>query len=414
MKLFGTLQKTEVKRAIRVLPQYFLGVFVLILLIGIVALFGFLSNKKETSESMTVALVLGNNEFLSTMGMQILDGAKSADGLCSFDTCDSEDLALERLRDGTYTAVIVFPDSFVSKALYRDDAEASIYIPVMSSFHTSLLRSLADSAGALLKDTEANITTVSVYAREQGISDSDRSTLDNEINTALGSYALAREDFFIDDTANGTGTVGTVPYYFNAAIVMLLLLGGISCGPLLAGDSRAYRDQLIHHRIGPLRQLFAKCLAVLTLFASLYLVIFLGITAFKAVKPDLFTSLLKLETYGEIGYWFLCGLPILFLATAMVVLIYTFAANQIGGILLLFLVTILMGYASGCIEPSAFLPLTVRNFGSHLPMTKMFNSILSGIRGEADRANIAAVFLWGLGCFFVSGLITWGRRVRES
>ena len=414
MKLYGTLRKIEIKRALKVLPQYFLGVLVLTALIGIVALFGFVSTRSEKSEPMTIALVLGNNRFLSTMGMQILDGSKSAEGFVSFDTCDSEELALSRLRDGTYTAVIIFPDSFVNQALYHDDAEAEIYMPVMNSFHMELLKSLADSAGRLLAGTEVMMTTVSVYSKEQGLSSEDRSALDTEINTLLGDYALSREDFFLDDTASGTGNVSTVAYYFNAALVVLLLLGGISCGPLLAGDSRAYRNQLQHHRIGPFRLLLAKCLAVLSLFLCLYTAIFLGIVCFRLALPETFTGLLSVSTAGEIGEWFLCGLPALFAASAIVVFVYTFAANQIGGILLLFLLTILMSYASGLIEPSAYLPVTVRTFGSRLPTSKMFDSILSGIRGETDTAAVFLCFIWGAACLVLSALITEGRRRREA
>jgi len=415
MKLFVTLQKTEIKRALRVLPQYFFGVTVLTLLIGVVALFGFLSTRNEQHQELTVALVMGNNEFLSTMGMQILDGTKSAEGLCSFTTCDSEELALSRLASGEYTAVIVFPDSFVSAALYHDEAQANIYMPFMqNSFYGELLTGLGDAAGALLENSEACITTVSVYRKSQELESEDSYRLDTEINTMLSGYALDREDLFVNDTASGTGNVTAIQYYTNAVIVMLLLLGGISCGPLLKGDSKAYQNQLTHHGIGPFRQLYAKCLAVLSLFLSFYLAIFLGIVLFKALKPETFTNLLKLKTYGEIGYWFFCGLPILLLAMAIVVLIYTFSANQIGGILLLFLITVLMGYASGCIAPAAFLPLTVRNMATNFPTTKMFETILSGLRQELDFSAMWWVFGEAFVCILLALGITYGKKVYES
>ena len=74
MKLTGTLIRMEEKRTLRILPQYFLGVFLLTALIGVVVVFSVLATDKDvTKQDMTVALVLHDNDFLRTFGLDVLE-----------------------------------------------------------------------------------------------------------------------------------------------------------------------------------------------------------------------------------------------------------------------------------------------------------------------------------------------------
>ncbi len=114
MSLSQMLRRTELKRALRILPQYFLGTLVLSLLIALLAFCGTLAGKKETDRSKAViALVLNDNIELSTLGMEILDNAKSTSALCSF-LVVSEEEAMAGMADGTYNGAIIFPDRCVN------------------------------------------------------------------------------------------------------------------------------------------------------------------------------------------------------------------------------------------------------------------------------------------------------------
>ena len=112
------------------LPQYFLGVFLLSALIGLVVLFSsLLTDKDMTRQDMNIALVMNNNAFLSTFGTDVLESSSSAGGLCSFVQVDSE-TAMAGLDDGTFSGVINFPDHFVGTALSgKEDVQAQMYMP---------------------------------------------------------------------------------------------------------------------------------------------------------------------------------------------------------------------------------------------------------------------------------------------
>lgn len=416
MSLSQMLRRTELKRALRILPQYFLGTLVLSFLIALLAFCGTLAGKKETDRSKAViALVLNDNIELSTLGMEILDNAKSTSALCSFSVV-SEEEAMAGMADGTYNGAIIFPDRFVNDVTSEEGATAQVYVPEFgNSFNDAILRGLTDAGGVLLAAAETGFDGVRSYCVRCGADKAVRRQMVDEVSALVAEYTLSREEVFIKDTASGTGATTAVQYYFCAAVVLLLLLGGISCGPLLKGDTKAYRDQLMHHQIGPVRQLLTKYLAVLALFGVLYLLVFTLLAGLLLAAPELFASLFRLQSLRELFVWFLSGLPGLLLAAAIVVFVYAFAANQIGGILLLFLVSILMGYASGCLAPSAFLPGTLREIGEALPTAVMFSMLRNGVRqtvsGELLFLIAVHIVFWlGLSCGVTKLKAAWDAR----
>lgn len=410
-RLTGTLVRMEEKRVMKMLPQYFLGVFLLSALIGLVVLFSsLLTDKDITRQDMNIALVMNNNAFLSTFGTDVLESSSSAGGLCSFVQVDSE-TAMAGLDDGTFSGVINFPDHFVGTALSgKEDVQAQMYMPKIAGLNNILLAGLAEVAGGLFGETEAGILSASVVTELAGGSEADLDRVLYDTQNLFFDFVMAREDFYSRDSASGTGNQTVVQYYVCAAFVLLLLLGGISCGPLLKGDPAAFEKQLAVHRIGPAKLLGIRYIAVVSLFAILYTVLFALLFGWYAIQPESFIDVLDLSSAEEIGYWFLAGLPVLLLAAAIVVFVYTFAANQIGGILLLFIFVMVMGYASGLLVPAAFLPAKVRVIGAYLPTARMLNVMKNGMTHAADMRLLGIVILEALGVVAASMAIFCGKR----
>lgn len=393
MKLTGTLIRMEEKRTLKILPQYFLGVFLLTALIGVVVMFSVLATEKDvTKQDMTVALVLHDNDFLRTFGLDVLESSSSVEDLCTFIETDEED-AEKGMREGRYAGAVIFPDHFVGSAITgEENLRAQMYIPKMDGFSNRIIAGLAEIAGGLLGKTEAGIYTATLIAAMPENSDeNDVERVENDIRNLFFDFAIGRDNFYTKDSASGTGNQTVVQYYVCAAFVLLLLLGGISCGPLLKGDPIAFEKQLALHRIDTAKLLAIRYLAVLTLFAVLYATIFALFFGWFLIHPASFAAVLDLSTAEEIWYWFICGLPVLLPAAAIVVFVYTFAANQIGGILLLFLFVMIMGYASGLLAPAAYLPSKIRVIGAYLPTARMLNVMKNGMTHAVDFSLLLTV-----------------------
>lgn len=393
MKLTGTLIRMEEKRTLKILPQYFLGVFLLTALIGVVVMFSVLATEKDvTKQDMTVALVLHDNDFLRTFGLDVLESSSSVEDLCTFIETDEED-AEKGMKEGRYAGAVIFPDHFVGSAITgEENLRAQMYIPKMDGFSNRIIAGLAEIAGGLLGKTEAGIyTSTLIAAMPENSDENDVERVENDIRNLFFDFAIGRDNFYTKDSASGTGNQTVVQYYVCAAFVLLLLLGGISCGPLLKGDPIAFEKQLALHRIDTAKLLAIRYLAVLTLFAVLYATIFALFFGWFLIHPASFAAVLDLSTAEEIWYWFICGLPVLLPAAAIVVFIYTFAANQIGGILLLFLFVMIMGYASGLLAPAAYLPSKIRVIGAYLPTARMLNVMKNGMTHAVDFSLLLTV-----------------------
>ena len=393
MKLTGTLIRMEEKRTLKILPQYFLGVFLLTALIGVVVMFSVLATEKDvTKQDMTVALVLHDNDFLRTFGLDVLESSSSVEDLCTFIETDEED-AEKGMKEGRYAGAVIFPDHFVGSAITgEENLRAQMYIPKMDGFSNRIIAGLAEIAGGLLGKTEAGIyTSTLIAAMPENSDENDVERVENDIRNLFFDFAIGRDNFYTKDSASGTGNQTVVQYYVCAAFVLLLLLGGISCGPLLKGDPIAFEKQLALHRIDTAKLLAIRYLAVLTLFAVLYATIFALFFGWFLIHPASFAVVLDLSTAEEIWYWFICGLPVLLPAAAIVVFVYTFAANQIGGILLLFLFVMIMGYASGLLAPAAYLPSKIRVIGAYLPTARMLNVMKNGMTHAVDFSLLLTV-----------------------
>ncbi len=380
MKLTGTFIRMEEKRMIRILPQYFLGVFLLTALIGLVVVFSAAFTKKDLTKSdMNIALVMNENAFLGSFGLDVLESSTSVSSMCSFVKVD-EETAMKGLDDGTYSGVVIFPDHFIGGIFDGDDIRAEMILPKIFGFNNNLMASISDIVGELFQRTEVGIDVAGVAAAtDEYASEYDVYRVSADVENMFFDFVMSREDFYSKDSASGTGNQTVAQYYICAAFVLLLLLGGISCGTLLKGDPAAFEKQLALHRIGPAKLLAIRYLSVLSMFAILYSTIFALLCGWKWVHPASFETVMNLSTFEEIGYWFVCGLPVLLLAAAIVVFVYTFAANQIGGILLLFIVVMVMGYASGLLAPAAYLPAKVRVIGAYLPTARMLNVMKNGM-----------------------------------
>ena len=416
MKLTGTLIRMEEKRTLKILPQYFLGVFLLTALIGVVVMFSVLATEKDvTKQDMTVALVLHDNDFLRTFGLDVLESSSSVEDLCTFIETDEED-AEKGMKEGRYAGAVIFPDHFVGSAITgEENLRAQMYIPKMDGFSNRIIAGLAEIAGGLLGKTEAGIyTSTLIAAMPENSDENDVERVENDIRNLFFDFAIGRDNFYTKDSASGTGNQTVVQYYVCAAFVLLLLLGGISCGPLLKGDPIAFEKQLALHRIDTAKLLAIRYLAVLTLFAVLYATIFALFFGWFLIHPASFAAVLDLSTAEEIWYWFICGLPVLLPAAAIVVFVYTFAANQIGGILLLFLFVMIMGYASGLLAPAAYLPSKIRVIGAYLPTARMLNVMKNGMTHAVDFSLLLTVVAEAsivLGCSM--GISVLKRRLSE-
>ena len=410
-KLFRKFLGLEGKRALKILPQYYLGTALLVTLFAVVALAGNAAlTKEEKEDRVEIALVM-QDTYLKNYGMDVLQSSASASSVFRF-TEVTEEEALAGLKEGKYDGAMVFPPNFVSSVFGNGESGPAKFYepPSMNSLDQGLMEGLIEVGTGLIAVSSSYVVGAVDIAAQYGVEGNALVNIQDEMEMYMAARVINREDTFVKADASGTDGQTLFQYYFCAGIVMLLMLGGVACGTLLKGDAKSLEDQLAMHGIKSPLLALARYLAVLLLFFIFYTTVFLMLYLTWIGKPDIMEKYFAITKFAELRNWYLAGLPLLTLASALVLLVYTFAANQIGGILFLFLLTALMGYASGCIVPSAYLPKAVRSIGRYLPTYTMLRVSVGGLRQKVEWARTGFLLLEALIAWLMTvGIMSWNR-----
>ena len=90
-------------------------------------------------------------------------------------------------------------------------------------------------------------------------------------------------------------------------------------------------------------------------------------------------------------------LPVMLMFTAMALLGHELAGNMVSGLLLQFLLTVGMGYVSGCFYPSGFFPETIQLAGRILPSGVALNYAARCMSGKLCLQEAFEVGLYAFG-----------------
>ncbi len=399
------LLRLEIKRAMRSLPQLLAGAVVIIGVMGLIIIFTLVSeNDRTVAKKLSVDLVTNNNTIIETVGMDVLSNMEIAEKNMTISLAESEDEGIRRFENGETDALIIFPDNYIASVDRGENLPAKVYLRNSGySFTVSLIARLCDVAGNLLAAAES-----SSYAAGDMCNDFEikqyKSEILEDVDVINARMILSREDNFSRLTIYGENNVPIATEYACAILVMLTLLWGISCGTMIKSDSPVLVKKLEANQIPLYKQIFFKFISLICLMGTMFLIICAVLAAAFLLRRDVF------ETIGITDIWQIVmlipmSLPTIICASAIVLFTFTAASNQIGGILLLSLGTVAMGYASGCLMPAVYLPMTIRNSFGMWPTYYMKQQAINAVSGNTDASCVLMILLFAAVFFAASAAL---------
>ena len=235
---------------------------------------------------------------------------------------------------------------------------------------------------------------------------------DTNLDVTNMRMVLSREENFVKVTIYGEDDTTMSQSYACAAFVMLLLLWGLSCGAMIRNDGRVMTGKLKVGGVSVLKQELIRFCALVFLLGSMLLLIFGTLMAAFPFAKNAFAQI-GVTGIGQLAFLLLSFIPSLLFAGAAVLFVFTAAANEIGGILMLFTGTIVMGYMSGCLLPSVYLPKPIRRAAAYLPTTYMHEEAKAAIRGSFDIKSALIILAFALFFFIAAVLIRAYKSTRE-
>ncbi|MCR4841601.1 MAG: ABC transporter permease [Lachnospiraceae bacterium] len=413
MRQSKMLLRLQFKRAIKNFPQLLICSLVIAAFVAVVVIFSVASqNQKSPIKKKRVAMVIGEgNSIINTVGMNAFENMDSAAALFEIMKLDEEE-ALERFDAGELDGVIVFPDGYVEGITRGENLPATLYVNnAGKTYSMDLFATAADIANDFLAVNEAVSYAMRDMFDEFGYKDSGN-TMSNNLDIITTRTVLSRDASFKKTTIVGEDESSMVVDYACGALVMLVLLWGLSCGSIIKSDGAVMTRKLKAGGISVLKQELIR-------FASLFFILELMMLLVVAI---LFAGVcIKGESFEILGIYdvdqvlFLIPafiIPVMF-ASAMVMFCFTVAPNEIGGLLLLFTLMLLGGYCSGCIVALVYLASAVRSIAGYLPMGQMREVAKSAIVCTWDFKNTLILAVWTVVLFTLCVVINGKRGASE-
>lgn len=431
-----TLLGLQIKAAFMALPKIMAGMLVFGVLMVALAygLVIFSEDNKEDSFRMSVAVVYPGSEESKKENKYIeqafamlgqLDAVKDA---CTFHNYYSEQEALSSMKKGASDAVVVLPEQFITSIITGENAPARIVFP-SSGVNTSsvIFREILSAAAADLSTAQAGIYAVDDVIHQYHGSSKDIENAEFTLNLKYIAYALDRDAYYEQVDVSGAKGTTTTQFYVATGMLMLFLMGGITCVQLLKSETKVMAAALKRYGVAPgTNHVFKVCGVTIVfwcVFSVIYTLVALAVARFPVVANVVTAVGYVKETVANadgtkelvIGYQdggfinVLAGvgalLVLLLAAMAMAGLIFKLSGKTVSGVILLFLLSVVMMFVSGCFLPVSMLPPIVGTVGEFLPTTVMFELCSQIITGTVSIVTVAWTGLYALAFLFVAAFL---------
>lgn len=339
---------------------------------------------------------------------------------------------------------------------------------------SSLFREMLRAAAADLSTAQAGVYAMSDVFEAGDFTKQDELKANAYLNARYIAYVIDRNACYETVEVYGNNSLNMVQFYGVTAVILVMLLGTVVCEMLVKPEGKALQLNLKRTGISAAENYLYKIAAVSLLFWLFYGIIYilcsLAVIRYPAVGQMITFMGSGIEgtaditgaagtmgiteaagamgiteaaggaaavTAGTAGSTFttdisaaaetgdfvlksgwqlnmvkgvLAIFPLVALAFSVAGLVYTIAGKTVSGVIMMFLLSVVMVFSSGCIIPEAMLPEAVAAMGQYLPtafMAKLCGQILNG---TVAVSTVASAAVYSAGLLVVTGIVY---RVRE-
>lgn len=377
-----------------------LQAIMLMVLISAIAFCGVKSMEREPlAVGVDIGFVVREDNRMTRMALDYVESMESVAQICRFVQV-SEEEGLQMLKSGETAALIILPKQLVEGIMNGQNPSVDIIFPKDARLEAMLFRELTESGAGLLRVAQAQIYGAVDTAVEYDLTER-LSVMEAEIDSYNLAFALDRLAVYDKETVSATGRMSVLQYYAASAAVLFLLLSGMAVYPVMQQEPAVFRRQLVREGIGTLWQYFCRWLCGLLCMGMLAGAAWVLVRSIFLLVPEaeelLSPMFARSRNYGSAGVRAGIILLILMTVTALIYMIYSLAESRTGGILLIFLFSVMMVYLSGGFVPSVFMPQGMQSVGEVLPtacLIQAFGGLMAGYGDDALRQCVAGMCIY--------------------
>ena len=388
--------RAQMKRSIKLWP--IIMCFTLVLSVCIIFLLGVLISADSGGEQnvrIAIGLVGDVEETYMGIGISAIQQFDTSRFYVDFLTLEEEE-AKDMLRSGKLTGYVLVPDGFVTSVMYGDNMHMSFVMGNNpSALGPVLVREVLDLVENLVIETQNGVFALSNLADDYDLGRSEVRSAEEELNIRYFDAIFTRADTAeLNLLGKGKG-LGFAEYYFGAFVLLLMLLWGIICVPLMTKRDMALSRLLYTSGRGCFGQVIGEYIPFLAIIV-INTVMLMGISSVMIDSSEAVNGL-ELFLNGEnIVLSVLRIIPCMLVISAMQFFLYELASGVITSVLIQLLSTVVLAYISGFLYPSDSLPDIVQSIAGITPTGMSFDymsMLFVDDPGPAEVMPLIFVFL---------------------
>ena len=346
----------QIKSTLKALPRLVIctALFGLIVLVAGICGNSMLGDDSDSFVKLKIAAVMPSGDTAIAAGFSIVSNMDSLKDVCQFIALDRDE-AIEGLKKGEISAIIEIPPNFADDLMYGVNTPATVIIPDNAGVESLLFCSMIDAGGQSVAYSESGIYAVLDLFRNHGF-DEYAALAGDELYEYYLKYTLNRGSFFDNRPTSATGASSSVIYYLCTGMVLMVLLGTLTVTDRFSKRPAAVMESLRIHRISKgfikTSELIGVTLMFFVIFAVLAAV--LGLTVGSSIAeltPGLFAMLLL----------------VIFSIASFALFMCSIGDGGLVSVLLIFITSCAMLYASGRFVPGSYLLPWIEKTGRFLP-----------------------------------------------
>lgn len=379
----------QLKRALKIYPGIILVTLLSVASIICTALILLETNTSERDTQIISVGVVGDmQDSYLDIGLSVLKMSDDSSFYLNLIEMN-ESTAKSKLKNREISGYIHVPENYVKDILRGKNTPAKyIMLNAPEGFGTIVSEEIAQIVSEIVTESQLGMYSMQNLAKVHNIKPGK---FNNPLALTYVDFILNRNNMYDVETLGIADSLSFVGYYICGFVLLFIMLWGISCNGFFVTKNHDHSRILYISGILPRSQILCEYLAYLiitliTLFS--FSAIFGAFAQNIALNVPELIGVRVIDCLGFI----IKILPVIVMLTLMQMTIYEISKGIVTGLLIQFILTIVLGYVSGCFYPAYFFPVIVQKISSFLPVGAGFSFIRKTMAGIPSFIDFVLVF----------------------
>jgi len=372
--------KLQLKSIFKIFPTILLITVLTFSAVGTVGVIALKNSLASQEKQVFKCGITGNDEDLFLdIGLQVIQNTEDMKFFIELEEMD-EETAIKELKKGEISGYLQVPPNYIEN-IYSGENTPAKYITLNSptGFGSIISDEVVLLVSGLVTESQNGMYSMQTIAKKY-----NKENYWDNVNTLMMTYVdkiLVRHKMYKINSLDYNNNLSAGAYYICGILVMFMLLFGISSSRIFSMKNSAYGRILKMSGMSARKQVLCEYFAYLliTLITLLIFAVIFGIV----LEFNTF-GIPELEYMGIVNCLFFVVniIPVIIMITMMQMAIYELIPNVVGSVLAQFIITIFLGYLSGCFYPNYFFPDIIQNLTLYLPVGSGFSYLRKTMSGD--------------------------------